>query len=280
MNVFFLVNHFFVHRDAATKDVAKEKVAHVIEKLGYPDWANNEVTAENMLDYTYKDMVMSDTDNFANVQQMRNHKRLELCDIRTFGRDPFADWRKTPLYSVRSTYFYPWNEMVIPAGLLQFPLFSGSNPEMYRMTTFGSVGFRMARGYLYGISENGQYFDKYGNQLDQSWWSKETSDNFNAQKQCLTNWYSTVKTEPLVYGGQKQQLHLTNPSAYASQAAIDIGALRNAFIAYTSDAVQSQEKTSHEAFLPGIPAKTKNEYFFLSFAQVSFKIIFFSCFLN
>lgn len=64
------------------------------------------------------------------------------------------------------------------------------------------------------------------------------------------------------------QLKLDDSDIYAEEAIVEIGALRNAYTAYKSEHVQSDPWTTKEPMIPGVPAQSRDEYFFLSYAQV------------
>ena len=119
-----------------------------------------------------------------------------MVQIFSDGRDWYSDWRETPIYSTKATYFYPWNEMIVPAGLLQFPIYSSVNPTMYRVQTYGSVASRLAKAYIHAIDEQGSWFDKFGDYPD-DWWSNASYYKYLPKKKCFSDWYSKVKTTPI-----------------------------------------------------------------------------------
>lgn len=105
--------------------------------------------------------------------------------------------------------------MVVPAGMLQFPVYSAYNPAMYRFQTFGSAGLRFARAYIYSIDEVGCYYNQFGDSV-QAWWTQATYDNYVPMKQCVIDAYRGISTDPLTING-----NVENAEAYARKAIVE-----------------------------------------------------------
>ena len=56
-------------------------------------------------------------------------------------------------YSFVAEYYNPWKELIVPAGLLQFPIYDYRSP---RYMNFGSMGSVVARQLTHAIDEIGE----------------------------------------------------------------------------------------------------------------------------
>lgn len=55
-------------------------------------------------------------------------------------------------YDTFMSYYNPWNELLVPAGLLQFPFYDYTLPHFMN---FGSMGSHIAHHLVYGIDHSG-----------------------------------------------------------------------------------------------------------------------------
>lgn len=166
---------------ATTKLKAREKLAKITVKMGYPDkWK----------DYS-KAVVLSPKKggNYFLNQRAFNMWRFE-DNISKLGKPvDRTEWGMNP-QTVNAYYSSNNNEIVFPAAILQPPFFDyKTNPSV----NFGGIGGVIGHEITHGFDDGGSKFDGDGNL--NNWWTKEDREQFEKSTQALANQYS--KYEPL-----------------------------------------------------------------------------------
>jgi membrane metallo-endopeptidase-like protein 1 len=120
-----------VWMDNETRMLAKEKAASITDMIGFPDF----ILQPDQLDKKYSNLEINDTDYFGNnvrVSQYSLRKNIEKID------EPVnkTKWGMTPP-TVNAYYTPTSNQMVIPAGILQWPFF---NPDFPKSVNYGAMG--------------------------------------------------------------------------------------------------------------------------------------------
>jgi endothelin-converting enzyme/putative endopeptidase len=156
----------------ATKQRALEKLATLVNKIGYPDkWRD------------YGPVVVKRGDFFGNVERaQRFESRRDLAKIgKPLDR---GEWLMSPP-TVNAYYNPQLNDINFPAGVLQPPLF---DPKMDDAPNYGNTGGTIAHELTHGFDDEGRQFDARGNLKD--WWTKEDAEAFNARAQCIVDQYA------------------------------------------------------------------------------------------
>ncbi|MEN2282096.1 M13 family metallopeptidase [Algoriphagus sp. SE2] len=156
----------------STKTKAKEKLYAINKKIGYPDvWREYpvKITRENY---------------FENVLALR--KDESRYQLEKFGKAPNRDeWGTTP--STVTAYYNPsLNEIVFPAGILQYPYF-----DLYAddAVNYGGIGMVIGHELTHAFDDQGAQFDKDGNV--KNWWTEEDYAKFKTKTQQLIERYDT-----------------------------------------------------------------------------------------
>lgn len=156
----------------STKTQAKEKLYAITKKIGYPDkWREYKVEIE-------KDKY------FENVLSLR--KDESRYQLEKFGKAPNRDeWGTTPS-TVTAYYNPPLNEIVFPAGILQYPYFDFYADDA---VNYGGIGMVIGHELTHAFDDQGSQYDKDGNV--KNWWTKEDYDKFKAKTQQLIDRYDS-----------------------------------------------------------------------------------------
>ncbi|XP_078681578.1 endothelin-converting enzyme 1-like isoform X3 [Branchiostoma floridae x Branchiostoma belcheri] len=109
--------------DTDTQDRARNKIQSLVDQIGYPDWLVNE---EKMSLY-YSGLEVNATDHFGNAVHTAAFEK-NLWDRRLANQVLRTEW-DIDVYGITAHYLYNWNELLFPAGLLQFPVFESSMPR-------------------------------------------------------------------------------------------------------------------------------------------------------
>jgi endothelin-converting enzyme/putative endopeptidase len=155
----------------ATKAKAQEKLAAMVDKIGYPDrWR----------DYGPVDILRHD---FAGnvVRATRFETRRQLAKIgRPLDR---GEWYMTPP-TVNAYYDPQLNDIDFPAGVLQPPLY---DPRMDDAPNYGNTGGTIGHELTHGFDDSGRQFDAHGNLVD--WWTDADARQFEARTACIVEQY-------------------------------------------------------------------------------------------
>jgi len=155
-----------------TKKQAKDKLAKIRNKVGYPDkWRD------------YSSLTVTPGDFFGNVASATLFEnRRELAKIgKPVDR---GDWTMTPP-TVNAYYSSSLNSINFPAGVLMPPLFDAKLDDA---PNYGNTGSTIGHELTHGFDDEGRQFDGDGNLRD--WWTKKDGENFEARANCVRNQYS------------------------------------------------------------------------------------------
>ena len=217
----------------ATKKQAVEKLNTIIKKIGYPDkWKN------------YDDVHISRTRYFDNLTSVWMHSYRQMVSKLNKPVDK-TEWGMTPP-TINAYYNPSFNEIVFPAGILQFPFF---HPEADDAINYGAIGMVIGHEMTHGFDDQGKQYDAEGNL--KNWWTEEDAQKFSTAAAKLVDQYNKFTV--------LDSLHLNGALTLGENIA-DLGGLS---IAY--DAFKRTEQGKSNVLMDGF---TPDQRFFLGFAQV------------
>ncbi|XP_061493081.1 neprilysin [Rhineura floridana] len=232
--------------DAETKKKAEEKAVAIKERIGYPDEI---MTDTNKLNQEYKDLHYKEEEYFENmIENLKFSQKERLKKLREKVNK--EEWI-TGAAVVNAFYSPSRNQIVFPAGILQPPFFSASQPKSLN---YGGIGMVIGHEITHGFDDNGRNFNENGDLID--WWSQESATNFKKQSECMVYQYGNFTWD--LAGGQ----HLSGINTLGENIA-DNGGIRQAYRAYEKFVKENGE----EKLLPGLDFSHK-QLFFLNFAQI------------
>ena len=218
----------------STKQQALLKLDAFTKKIGYPDvWRD------------YSKLDVTDGSFYANIRraslfnQNRNWNKLGRPVDRT-------EWGMTPP-TVNAYYNPAVNEIVFPAGILQFPFY---NPRADDAVNYGAMGAVIGHEMSHGFDDQGRQFDAQGNLRD--WWTAADAAKFKVQAQRVVDQFSA-------YTVVDTTTHL-NGSLTQGENIADLGGLTIAYSAMEK-AYAGKSKAKIDGFTP-------EQRFFLGWAQV------------
>jgi endothelin-converting enzyme/putative endopeptidase len=158
--------------DAKTKKSAKDKLARMRNKIGYPDaWR----------DYGPLEVKRDDfAGNVARAAVFENKRQLAKIG-KPVDR---GEWGMTPP-TVNAYYNASMNDMNFPAGVLMPPLF---DPKMDDAPNYGNTGSTIGHELTHGFDDEGRKFDADGNLRD--WWTKRDGEEFERRAGCVRDQYA------------------------------------------------------------------------------------------
>jgi predicted metalloendopeptidase len=161
-----------------TKKGAKEKLAKLVQKIGYPNkWRD------------YSALTIAPDDLLGNV--MRANAFEFRRNVDKLGKPiDREEWDMTP-QTVNAYYEPEKNEIVFPAAILQPPFF---NVKADDAVNYGGIGAVIGHEISHGFDDNGSQYDADGNLHD--WFTKEDHAKFSAKTQALVAQYDTYEPVP------------------------------------------------------------------------------------
>ncbi|RVT98338.1 M13 family peptidase [Mucilaginibacter limnophilus] len=216
-----------------TKKKALEKLNSFTKKIGYPDkWKK------------YDDVEINPSAYYANLQSVEKHDYKEMIDKLNKPVDK-TEWGMTPP-TVNAYYNPSFNEIVFPAGILQFPFFDKDTDDAIN---YGAIGAVIGHEMTHGFDDQGRQYDAQGNLKD--WWTPADATKFKNKVQVMIDQYNKFT----VLDG----LHVSGSLTQGENLA-DIGGLAIAYQAFKNTG-QGKGNEKIDGFTP-------DQRFFLSFAQV------------
>ncbi|MBN9383350.1 MAG: M13 family metallopeptidase [Chitinophagaceae bacterium] len=226
------INHLDWMSDS-TKQRAKEKLYAITKKIGYPDkWRD------------YDKVQIERTKYFENILSLnQNDYQFQLAKLnKPVDR---SEWGVTPS-TVTAYYNPPYNEIVFPAGILQFPYFDFSADDAIN---YGGIGMVIGHEMTHAFDDQGAQFDKEGNV--KNWWTKEDYEKFRAKTKGVIDLYSSFAVLDTV--------HIKGALTVGENTA-DNGGIAIAYDAFKMTQ-QGQDSTKIDGFTP-------DQRFFLSIARI------------
>ncbi len=216
-----------------TKRRAIEKLEKITKKIGYPDkWKK------------YDDVSIGKGTYYDNLVSIAKHDYKVM--VAKVGKPvDKAEWGMTPP-TVNAYYNPSFNEIVFPAGILQFPFFDKNADDAIN---YGAIGLVIGHEMTHGFDDQGRQYDMDGNLKD--WWVKQDEEKFKAKVKVMIDQYDKFT----VLNG----LHV-NGSLTQGENLADIGGLAIAYQAF-KNTEQGKGNTKIDGFSP-------DQRFFLSLAQV------------
>ncbi len=216
-----------------TKQRALAKLYAFTPKIGYPDtWKN------------YDGLEISPNTFY---QNMRNAGAWGFQEnIAQIGKPvDRTKWGMTPP-TVNAYYSPVMNEIVFPAGILQFPFFDAKADDAIN---YGGIGGVIGHEMSHGFDDSGSQYDKDGTL--RNWWSKEDLAKFKAKTELLGKQFDAYTVLDTIH---------VNGKLTMGENIGDLGGLNVAYEAFKMTK-QGKSKTKIDGFTP-------DQRFFLAWAQV------------
>ncbi|WP_443938339.1 M13 family metallopeptidase [Pedobacter sp. MW01-1-1] len=216
-----------------TKKKALEKLHAFTPKVGYPDkWKNYDglkITPTTYFQNLQNASIWSYNDMISNLDKPLDRKR--------FGMTP---------PTVNAYYNPTLNEIVFPAGILQFPFF---DPNADDAVNYGGIGAVIGHEMSHGFDDSGSQYDASGTL--KNWWTDADRKKFEEKTAALGKQFDGYTVLDTV--------HVIGKLTMGE----NIGDLGGLNAAYTAFKMTKQGKGNEK-----IDGFTPDQRFFLSWAQV------------
>jgi len=217
----------------STKKKALVKLNAFMKKIGYTDkWKD------------YSALTIVNNDYVAN--QIAASTWAYNYDLNKLGKPvDRSEWGMTPP-TVNAYYNPAFNEIVFPAGILQYPFFDADADDA---VNYGGIGAVIGHEMTHGFDDQGRLYNAEGNLSN--WWSPADSANFTAKANKMVDQYNKMIVIDTCHANGR----LTEGENLA-----DLGGLNIAYEAFKKTK-QGQSEEKIDGFTP-------DQRFFLSWAQV------------
>ncbi|HEY1008701.1 MAG TPA: M13 family metallopeptidase [Daejeonella sp.] len=218
---------------APTKQKALDKLHAFTPKIAYPDkWKNYEG-------------LQIDRKSF--FQNLKNASAWSYQDMVSQLGKPVDKTRWGMTAPTVNAYYNPVNnEIVFPAGILQFPFF---DPNADDAVNYGGIGAVIGHEISHGFDDSGSQYDKDGTL--RNWWTEEDMTRFKAKAKTLQEQFDAYTV--------LDTLHVNGKLTLGENIG-DLGGLNAAYEAFKMTA-QGKSNEKIDGFTP-------DQRFFLSWAQV------------
>lgn len=216
-----------------TKQKALAKLNTFMKKIGYPDkWK----------DYSKLSIVPNDY-----VKNVLASAAFEYdYMVNKLGKPvDRTEWGMTPP-TVNAYYNPAFNEIVFPAGILQYPFFDDKADDA---VNYGGIGAVIGHEMTHGFDDQGRQYDADGNLHD--WWTPEDAKKFTDKAAVVINQFNNLTVLDSVH---------VNGQLTIGENLADLGGINIAYEAFK----KTKEGQSNEK----IDGFTPDQRFFLSWAQV------------
>jgi putative endopeptidase len=215
-----------------TKAKAREKLATITVKIGYPDKWRDYSELKISKEDTYLDNVFRSW----KFESAYNFSKINKAVDRT-------EWFMPP--QMVNAYYNPsMNEIVFPAAILQPPFFYLDADDA---VNYGAIGVVIGHEITHGFDDQGCQYDKDGNL--NNWWTEEDGKRFEERTKILSNQYDQFIVLDTIHADGKLTI---------GENIADLGGLNISYQAYKS---ASKETASIDGFTP-------DQRFFLAYAHL------------
>jgi endothelin-converting enzyme/putative endopeptidase len=224
--------------DPPTRTRALEKLARVVNKIGYPD--------------AWRDYSGLQLDRASFFRSAAAGSAFEVRrDLAKIGRPlDRTEWLMTPP-EVNAYYHPSMNEMVFPAGILQPPFFAREAPDS---VNHGAIGMVLGHELTHGFDDEGRRFDALGNLAD--WWTPSVAEEFDRRAACVARQFDGYDA---VEGATDAKL---DGKLTLGENIADLGGLKLALAAY-----QASRGAGPRGPEPGTAGFAPEQAFFVGYAQ-------------
>ena len=216
-----------------TRKKALAKLATYSAEVGYPEaWKDDSSLA-----------IRRDT-LWANTVAARRSRVDD--NRRQIGKPTAPHLWQVPSSATSAAYLdLQLNEIVLPAGFLQWPQF---DPEANDAVVYGAIGVGVAHDMTHSIDADGSTIDPFGRPT--TWWGDADRSEFDKRAQCVIDQVEAFEVEPGLHHQGKR---------VRNEAIADLAGIRLAYLAF--------QKSLARHPVPVVDGFTPEQQFFLSAAQ-------------
>ncbi|KAH7145377.1 hypothetical protein B0J13DRAFT_501049 [Dactylonectria estremocensis] len=270
---FFLEKSYSMEAKNLTTDIVTNLQASFLERIQSREWASDDVkiAAAEKLHATIKKIAWPtdpdavdplQTGKFyenATITSSHTNNALAMAKVNVANRwailgKPFP--KGIFISSTLTVNAFNWpgqNQMILLAGIQQFPLYDIDFPA-YML--YGGMGSVVGHEITHGFDTQGRQYDATGNQT--VWWDDATAERFTEASQCFVKQYDKFT----ITAPNGTQVHVNGEQTINENIA-DAGGVVSSYAAW-----QKWQSTHSKAKnLPGLEKFTHEQLFFVKWGQ-------------
>ncbi|KAH8669436.1 hypothetical protein BGZ61DRAFT_364096 [Ilyonectria robusta] len=270
---FFLEQSYSWEAKNLTSDIVTNLQASFLERIQSREWASDEVkvAAAEKLHATVKKIAWpTDPDAIdalkigefyenAEITSSHTHNALAMAKVNVANKwailgKPFP--KGIFISSTLTVNAFNWpgqNQMILLAGIQQFPLYDVDFPS-YML--YGGMGSVVGHEITHGFDTQGRQYDATGNQT--IWWDDATAERFTEKAQCFVKQYDKFT----ITAPNGTQVHVNGEQTINENIA-DAGGVVSSYAAWK----KWQSTHSKAKNLPGLEKFTHEQLFFVKWGQ-------------
>ncbi|KAI7885925.1 uncharacterized protein EV154DRAFT_427608 [Mucor mucedo] len=163
-------------------------------------------------------------------------------------------WYMNP-HEVNAYYTPTFNEIVVPAGILQSPFYNSDLPQYLN---YGGIGVVIGHEITHAFDNSGRLYD--GDGRLNTWWSNDTTQAFEEKSQCFINQYGKFTVD----GPDSSKLNVNGKMTLGENLA-DNGGVNAALMSMRKSLT---ERPENNLALPGLENLSPEQLFFINFGRV------------
>ncbi|KAI1135264.1 endothelin-converting enzyme 1 [Hypoxylon sp. FL0543] len=234
--------------DDSVKKLAVNKVNNIDQKIGFPTTSPNITDPEALRAY-YSGLTISDS--FFNNSLFSNAREVNRTWSALGKPVDHGEWGMQA--DIVNAYYNPvGNEIVFPAGIMQFPVFQLGLPSF---TSYGAFASVAGHELSHAFDNSGRHYDEHGNFTD--WWTNNTVQEFDKRANCFVEQYNNFT----VQGNNGELLHVNGWLTLGENIA-DAGGVSAAFAAWKDRTASAPDQD-----LPGLDFFTQEQLFFVFYGN-------------
>ncbi|CAG2113218.1 unnamed protein product [Medioppia subpectinata] len=236
--------------DSTMKDNFKSRVNSIESKIGVPKVFTNQSEVDllyDTLDLDYEDILVT------NIFKMARHQ--VILELKKLNRlvDPEEEWIFQPL--IANAYYDPiTNNIIMPPGILRFPLISFERPGYLDFATLGIV---IGHEISHSMGTDSRKFMQYTN--GSNWWTTDVNSLYKEKAKCFAQQYSQYLIESTD--------EYLNGNHTLEENICDFAGLQQSYTAYKLNKDNKFEQ------LPGLTNYTSDQLFFIQYAQIWCEVV-------
>ncbi|KAF9149193.1 hypothetical protein BG015_009027 [Linnemannia schmuckeri] len=242
--------------DKSTLDGALKKLAAIEPLVGYSTGSPDVPSTKSLQEY-YEGYDVTVDDYFGNMLKYATwqYEKMMTQAGKTVDRKKMLTTPQTV-----NAFYSPYaNQVLFPAGMLQFPYYHVENPEY---VNYGAMGSIAGHEITHGFDSMGSHFDSQG--AFRNWWTNETRMAFNDKAKCFVDQYNNFTIE-----GPNGSEHNVDGALTLNENIADNGGLKQTFRTWQNRHNSDRSGKKYKNFkLPGLDKYTPEQLFFISYGRL------------
>ncbi|XP_063995293.1 neprilysin-1-like isoform X2 [Diachasmimorpha longicaudata] len=231
--------------DSDTKNLAAGKIHVMGKSISYPDYFNADYINNYYAEFNPSGSFFENELGKRALELKSNLRQLHKPTDKSL-------WPSEPT-ELNAFYMQIANAVVVPAGILQPPLFELNRPKILN---YAAIGPLIGHEVSHALDSQGRLYNKDGDVV--TWWPQSAIDRYEKNTECFVNQYGSYK----IYEKDDEIIYL-NGNLTLEENISDSTGLKLTWDAYKI----FREKEGTTPKIPGLEKFTDDQIFFITYAN-------------